>query len=393
MEPSPSDEEVKAKIEQLEGEVRKLLLEDVSPDKRADRDSKLQELDKRINGLRALLPSPSVMEAKHIPRPAGISIIAVLWSLAGLVNIYNAAVNLSADSALYPLPSTSQLGLNSSQIDSINWLQANIPTDMGLHTIGLFLGFAELLVVYGLWTGKSWSYRGAFIVLLVSVFDWVSTAVLYSSAPSLLNLGGGSVVIYAVASIAWLPVYVVYFRSERVKTFLGVGGTTNVVGSPPSIPPPSTGLYESPTNAIVFNTSGGSESYVLEESRVVKLEYLSGKLKALIWLGVLAVLEVIAVVFLNLVFFGGLIGILIVTVPYSLIRNKIASDRQANQSFIANISLDVPLGEVLKAEMKGVKVSLQTAKKTFKFNVPKDEKSRVGSYLQERLGDKALISK
>jgi hypothetical protein len=50
------------------------------------------------------------------------------------------------------------------------------------------LGLLHLFAIYGLWMGKSWSYKAALAMPILGAVSWISMALLYMSAPAELGV-------------------------------------------------------------------------------------------------------------------------------------------------------------------------------------------------------------
>jgi hypothetical protein len=155
-------------------------------------------------------------------RPTGLTIISILWLIVGIYNILNSANRFNSDIGAYPLLSTPTSNLNSTQIATLNWLQAGLPIDTALAALGFGLALGQIFVVYGLWTGKWWSYKGALAFVTLLTLDNVSTAALYYSAPALLGLTDPTYAAQAAGSIIFLFVYWGYLTRSHVKRYLHV---------------------------------------------------------------------------------------------------------------------------------------------------------------------------
>jgi len=151
-------------------------------------------------------------------RPTGIAIIAVLWFLSGLFNVYMSFQVISTDVSVLPY-------LSNSAVDP--WFSFGVPAEMILGFLSLFLGILQIVTVAGLWTGKRYSYRLALVVPLILLIGNICSLGLYASAPAELGLISGVVtsVVASVVSIVWLIIYWQYFDKPHVKIFLGVAET------------------------------------------------------------------------------------------------------------------------------------------------------------------------
>jgi len=78
------------------------------------------------------------------------------------------------------------------------------------------------VTVYGLWTGKRWSYWCALsLPILIAVIN-ATFVLLYASAPQPLEIDYSVDLAYTVFSIFWIVVYWKYLRLYPVKAFLNV---------------------------------------------------------------------------------------------------------------------------------------------------------------------------
>ena len=94
--------------------------------------------------------------------------------------------------------------------------------------------------MFGLWTGKKYSYKLALAVPVVHVVLNVCFVVLYATAPAELGLisSVGSSVFGLAVGLAFLVVIWWYLRKPHVKAFLGVAETAKQPPPPPLSPTP-----------------------------------------------------------------------------------------------------------------------------------------------------------
>ncbi len=116
----------------------------------------------------------------NLKRPGGLTAIAILLLIAGLFNVYQSFQSLSADVQALPI-------LSNPELDS--WFQFCIPAELAINIFLLVLGFAQIAAVFGLWTGKSYSYKLGLAIPVVLIIINISLAGLYSTAPSEIGLG------------------------------------------------------------------------------------------------------------------------------------------------------------------------------------------------------------
>jgi len=160
------------------------------------------------------------MMGSNLKRPGGLTVIAILWLIAGLFNVYQSLQSISADVQALPF-------LSNPELDS--WFQFGIPAELAISIFLLVLGFAQIASVYGLWTGKSYAYKLALAISVVLIITNISLAGLYSTAPSEIGLASSATMawIFVLAGIFWTAIIWRYLSKVHVKAFLGV------------IPPPS----------------------------------------------------------------------------------------------------------------------------------------------------------
>lgn len=146
-----------------------------------------------------------------VQRPVGISIIAVLAALVGVICFIGAvflAALSTAGSVLQDLIETYGGSVMPFNIGSL--LTAALLAFAGVATI---VGILYLLTAYGLWTGKGWARMLALVLLVLDIIG------------GLLTLPGGIITIIIAAVLLW------YFMTPAVKAFFGQG-------SAPQAPPP-----------------------------------------------------------------------------------------------------------------------------------------------------------
>jgi len=160
------------------------------------------------------LIGPSVEERVERPkRPLGLTVIAVLWLLGGIYNLFMSSQTIGSDLQVLPLLSRPTVP---------EWFKFGVPVELAINLVGFALGLVQLFTIYGLWTGKSWSYRLALAVPLLAVVLLASQVGLYESAPVELDLLKAALWVSLVTGIAFAVVYWNYLRQGHVKKYLGV---------------------------------------------------------------------------------------------------------------------------------------------------------------------------
>ena len=155
------------------------------------------------------------MSEKIPKRPDGLTAIAILWFIAGLVNVYSAFQTISYLSAPRLVPALLDLYLKAQFIYGVQfWISVTI----------LLLGIAQIITVLGLWAGKRYSYNLAYVLSAAFPIVNLSLAGLYASAPVWLDLRSNvtTPLIFAIVGMAWLVIYWWYLGKPHVKAYLGV---------------------------------------------------------------------------------------------------------------------------------------------------------------------------
>jgi len=141
-------------------------------------------------------------------RPTGLTIIAILWLLGGLYNLYISSQTINSD-----------LGVLSSLY---GWFKFGVPAELAISLLVFALGLAQMFTIYGLWTGKSWSYKLALAIPVLGVVISISLVGLYMSAPIELGIRESINWVLVGSSIFWAIIYWSYLRRPHVKEYLGV---------------------------------------------------------------------------------------------------------------------------------------------------------------------------
>lgn len=158
----------------------------------------------------AVQPQPP---AEGMKRPLGLTIISILWLIGGIWNLYTSVTTISMDVELLPYLSHPSIPA---------WFQMGVPAEIIIYSFLLVLALLQLITIYGLWTGKSWSYRlGLLIPLIIAILTWAEL-ILVVTAPPILELSVYSYILPSVMSIIWVVIYWAYLRQPHVKKYLKV---------------------------------------------------------------------------------------------------------------------------------------------------------------------------
>jgi hypothetical protein len=140
-------------------------------------------------------------------RPFGVTILAVLSGLAGILFLLGALV-LGVSSAYLTtfIEQYSGLLLPAVVLGAVLTI---------LAVIAEVIGILYLVLAYGMWIGAGWAWILAIILLILDIIGGI------------LSLPGGIVAIIIAALILW------YFMQPHMKAFFGKGAPP----SPPPAPP------------------------------------------------------------------------------------------------------------------------------------------------------------
>jgi len=147
-----------------------------------------------------------------VQRPVGISVIAVLEALAGVL-LFILAAFLAALSTAGSFWQDLIETYGATYISNIGELITAIA--LGIAAFFAILGILTLVSAYGLWTGKGWAWYLSVILLVI----WLIL--------SLLSLPGGIVGLIIGGLILW------YFFRPYVKAFFGLGPAPQRIPTPP----------------------------------------------------------------------------------------------------------------------------------------------------------------
>lgn len=134
-------------------------------------------------------------------------------AFGSIYNLYMSSQNISGGLEVLPLLSNPQVP---------EWFKFGVPAELAINLLVFALGLIQLFTIYGLWTGKSWSYKLALAILVLVAVSWISAAVLYMSAPIELEIRESINWVPIGSSIFWMVIYWSYLRKPHVKEYLGV---------------------------------------------------------------------------------------------------------------------------------------------------------------------------
>jgi len=146
-------------------------------------------------------------------RPVGISIIAVLAALVGVLAFVGAVLLAALSTAgSFLTDMIESLGAGVMPFDIGGLLSAFLLAFAGIAAI---VGILYLITAYGLWTGKGWARMLAIVLLILDIIGGIVT------------LPAGIITIIIGGVLLW------YFFTPAVKAFFG-----SAPQAPPPPPPP-----------------------------------------------------------------------------------------------------------------------------------------------------------
>ncbi len=145
-------------------------------------------------------------------RPVGISIVAVLAALVGIL-FFIGAVAFAALSTVGGFLQDIIEMYGASVLPGIGSLLSAIA--LGVAGVLAIVGILYLVTAYGLWTGKGWARMLAIVLLILDIIGGIAT------------LPAGIITIIIGGVLLW------YFFTPAVKAFFG-----SAPQAPPPPPPP-----------------------------------------------------------------------------------------------------------------------------------------------------------
>lgn len=156
-------------------------------------------------------------------RPDGIVGIAVLWTLSSIYGIYVSLNGIIVDLGALPYLSIPTMP---------EWYRFGVPAELMINFFGLAYSFLTLIVIYGLWTARSWSYDfGLALPVFIIILNFAGM-MLYSSAPPELGAAANTFLPYIAWNLFFLVCTWGYLTRPHVKQYL------NKIPTPPPTPVP-----------------------------------------------------------------------------------------------------------------------------------------------------------
>jgi len=139
-------------------------------------------------------------------RPLGIGFLAIIYGITGVFSVL-AGLGILFLGMIFPLNLIPALTWNITSLGLLG-LAVAIP----VATVLLILGFADLVLAYGLWNLRSWAWWLTVIFMLISVLIGLFSMALLS--PILLLVGWGFNVLFAFLIPVIVIVYLISVKEE-----------------------------------------------------------------------------------------------------------------------------------------------------------------------------------
>jgi hypothetical protein len=158
------------------------------------------------------------------PRPTGVTVLAVLEILGGVIGLAGGGLLLAAGAIINTSSFSSQYpGLSSYSSSTLSAIF------YGFGAFLLILGILALVIGIGFLSGKGWSWTLAIVVGIISIVATILEIVIGISGTT------------AVVSIIIEIIIIYYLTRPHVKAFFGKGMMPT-----PSMMPPASQAYGSP---------------------------------------------------------------------------------------------------------------------------------------------------
>ena len=170
-------------------------------------------------------------QPRYRKRPLGITIIVVMWTLTGLVRIFLRVQTLVVDFSLLPYLSSlfdpAAPEWSAFSMREREWISYGLPAETVFSFLMVALGFLTVLVAYGLFTARPWSYKSAFVVPALAAIVDGAAAALYAAAPAeqgfVAEIAQASTSLFlslALYYLIWIIVISIYLRKPDVKQYI-----------------------------------------------------------------------------------------------------------------------------------------------------------------------------
>lgn len=186
---------------------------------------------------------------KTTKRPDGIIYLCIMWGIFSVFNIYQSLNGIIGGLGFLP---------DLSDPSTPEWIKFGLPAEIMLNFFLLAFGFLTLIVAYGLWTARSWSYRSALATpVLITILNIVSLG-LYASAPPELEFEVFSIIPFIVMNLIALVWVWGYLTRPDTRQYLNQTVTPLTVQEP--VPSPPIELYHEEPEEMKFCRYCGAET-------------------------------------------------------------------------------------------------------------------------------------
>jgi hypothetical protein len=141
------------------------------------------------------------MSVKQLKRPTGLAVIAILWFLWSVGNLFMISVYINSDLTVMAVLSDPSLP---------EWVKSAIPVELVINCVGFALLLIILFACYGLFTGKPWSHKIALASVMLALILNVFAVVLYMSAPVELGFDRPKAIMRLPIRLLWTVVLWIY---------------------------------------------------------------------------------------------------------------------------------------------------------------------------------------
>jgi amino acid transporter len=181
------------------------------------------------------------LQATPKPRPTGVTIIAILNIVVGIILLLGGIAFIAAGIALSSLPPSAfedgNLAADDSDIDDFSGIPPSLigGGPIAIGSIMIAIGIVSFIVAYGLLKGMAWAWTVTVVLSIISIVLSVITTI--ATVQALLWLGLGIILPPAapmdpspppppfggIASIIISGIIIYYLYRPQVKAYFGKG--------------------------------------------------------------------------------------------------------------------------------------------------------------------------
>lgn len=160
----------------------------------------------------------------------GITLIALFWALTAFLIINQGVQTLLIDVSYLPfLSDLSAEVWTEFSAETLEWVTFGLPASVGLSLLLIAASTLILITIYGFMTRKSWSYKLAFIVPILSTILCAAATAVFASSPLEFAYDVEFTLYFPLTfvNLMWVIAIGVYVRRSLVKVHL--------LGTPPPL--------------------------------------------------------------------------------------------------------------------------------------------------------------